>query len=136
MRTVNRVFNIGGLTSDELITMTQATLDKNFNKLKCEFGKNMESRSFKCRIRTALFNPVVSLVGVISAKTGTEKSIISIDYNTTGNGWLAFTIILGLFFWPVWILAIWMWISQSKRSDQEMQSVLEKVEYEIESRNI
>jgi hypothetical protein len=90
-----------------------------------------DRQTFAGRVKTKLFNPIVSIKGLLRVTTTAEQAAVNIDYDTKTNVWFWFTFLIGCFFWPLWVLMVWMWMSQKKRTDAALVSALNSIEYEL-----
>jgi hypothetical protein len=133
METRNKVYTVKGVSSDRLITVAQLAMDRVLDKTKYEFVDALGTphRTFKGRVKTKLWNPIVSIKGLLRVTAGEDQSAVNIDYDTKTNGWFWFTFLIGCFFWPLWLLMIWMWISQKKKTDAALISALDSIDYEL-----
>lgn len=113
-----------------------AIVDKIENALRGEFKKvkiteNNGEYTLNCRVKTNLFNPIVSIKSPINIQLdgNTLKLMINSDIKT--NGWFWFTFLIGFLFPLIWILMIWMFISQKKSSVQSINNVFDRLEFDL-----
>lgn len=86
-------------------------------------------QQFKCRVKTKMFNPIVSLKGTITNNIVENKAKMMIEASVGVNGWFWFTILCSLFFWPLFILDYIMYTNQKKNSLEALQHALNQVEF-------
>lgn len=132
MDSTNRVYNVKDMSGDEFITHVTNAMSKTMDGTKFKFVEgNMTVRTFRSRVKTMLWNPIVSLAGLVSTKCGDEKCAVNVEYTSRTNAWFWFTFLIGCFFWPLWILMIWMWVSQKKKTVIALNNALDSLEYEF-----
>jgi len=132
MEMKSKVYNVSGVTEDELIGKVQTALMSVFSKPKFNFVDHyMNVRTFKLRVNSKLMNPIVSLKGLMRVKCEENQCAVKLEYDTRTNFWFWFTFLVGCFFWPLWIIMIWMWSSQKRRTLEALTSALEAVEYDL-----
>ena len=105
-------------SKEDILNETKNYLQINFNKVK--FEENSLENVFSSRVKTKIFNPVLSLEGKIEIIVKERKSKIFIDVDTKLNGWFWFEIILGFFFPLVWIILGVQWWTQKKKSSESV----------------
>tara|TARA_R110000823_G_scaffold96554_31_gene210299 strand:+ start:1157 stop:1567 length:411 start_codon:yes stop_codon:yes gene_type:complete len=118
------------VSKDTVITKIEEALKKEFDKVKIKNGKDGEPELY-CRVKTKLLNPIVSIKGPMKVQTKDNKAKLMIDADTKTNGWFWFTFVVGLFFWPLWLLMFFMYYSQKKSSIQAFEKVFERMEFDL-----
>lgn len=115
--------------SEEIIKNTlQDVLKDQFANFK--FNKRTPGQ-FSCRVKTKLFNPIVSLQGTLQSQISGNKARIMIDASTKTNGWFWFTILFSFLFWPLFLLDFWMFSSQKKKSIEAFNSAFKQMEFKL-----
>ena len=117
------------ISKEEIFEKIEDALKKEFDKVKVKLNKEGE-QELKCRVKTKLLNPIVTMKGPIKVQTKDNKAKVMIDTDTKTNGWFWFTFIIGLFFWPLWVLMFFMYSSQKKSSVQSFEKVFERMEFD------
>jgi len=116
---------------DAIIARTQSEIAIQFKKY-----SSSDPYAFKARVKTKLFNPIVSLKSKISIQIQGDKCTIMITAETKTNVWFWLTLI-GAFIPPItgWgmLLVIWMWYSQKKISKVALENALNKVAFDSSS---
>lgn len=120
----------GAISKEEVMEKIEEALKSEFDKVKIKDGKD-GTPELSCRVKTKLLNPIVSIKGPIKIQTKENKAKVMIDADTTTNGYFWFTFIIGLFFWPLWLLMFFMYSSQKKASIQSFEKVFERVEFDL-----
>lgn len=132
MESKSKVYNVSGITNDELIGKVQTALMTAFSNPRFKFVENnMTVRTFKVRVQSKLLNPIVSLKGLMRVKCDTNQCAVKLEYDTKTNFWFWFTFLIGCFFPILWILMIWMWSSQKRRTIEALTSVLDSLDYDL-----
>jgi hypothetical protein len=118
------------ISKDIIIEKIEEALKKEFNKVKIIDGKDGVPE-LRCRVKTKLLNPIVSIRGPIKIQTKGNKAKVMIDVDTKTNGWFWFTLIIGLFFLPLLIMMFFMYSSQKKSSIKSFEKVFERMEFDL-----
>jgi hypothetical protein len=106
-----------------------AALKSEFNKVKIS-NKNADPE-ISCRVKTKLFNPIVSIKAPVKIQSKEKKIKILIDGAIKTNGWFWFTALIGIPFPLLWVMMIFMYSAQKKSSAKSMDNVLQKIEYDL-----
>lgn len=117
------------LSTESLLTFIESSLKEEFDKVKLQ-QKNGTPEIF-CRVKTKLWNPIVSLKGPIRIHIKENKAKVMIDADTKTNGWFWFTLLLGALFWPLWVLMFFLYSSQKKSSYRSLQKVFDRIQFEL-----
>ena len=105
--------------------------------LSSKFGKfkflKKAPNIFVCRVKTKLFNPIVSLKGDIQTQIQGSKAKVMITATTKTNSWFWFSLICIAFFtFGIGILVtIWMYHSQKNASIEAFKQAFEQLEFEL-----
>ena len=118
------------LSKDMIITKISDAFKKEFDNVKLKSDKNGESELY-CRVKTKLFNPIVSIKGPIKVQTKGKKAKVLIDADTKTNGWFWVTLLLGMLFWPLWVMMFFMYRSQKRSSINSFEKVFERMEFDL-----
>ncbi len=118
------------ISKDKVIQKIEEALRREFDKVAIKEGKD-GSPELRCRVKTKLFNPIVSVKGPISIQTKENKAKVMIDGDTKTNSWFWFTFLLGCFFPILWIMMFFMYSSQKKSSTQSFEKVFERMEFDL-----
>jgi len=90
--------------------------------------------TFQARVKTKLFNPIVSLNSRISVQNQEGKCTAMITADTKTNGWFWFTLIF-MFVPPFigwgFLLIGWMWFSQKKLAKIALENALGKAVFDL-----
>lgn len=100
----------------------------NFDKFKFD---NANSQQFGCRVKTKMFNPIVSLKGTITNHITGNKAKLMVNASVTVNAWFWFTILMSFLFWPLFIVDYIMYANQKKSSLESLQHALNQVEFNL-----
>jgi hypothetical protein len=131
--TITKVIESAEAISKEIVIgKIEEALKNEFNKVKIKRGKD-GTPELRCRVKTKLFNPIVSIKGPIKIQTKENKAKVMIDADTKTNGWFWFTFLIGFIFPPLWILMFFMHSSQKKSSIQSFEKVFERMEFDLSS---
>ena len=103
-------------------------LNEKFDKF--AFNKQ-DPQSFSCRVKTKLFNPIVSLKGIIQTQIKENRAKVLINASVNVNGWFWITILFSLFFWPLFIVDYWMYATQKNDSYEALRQALNQVEFNL-----
>lgn len=103
-------------------------LNEKFDKF--AFNKQDPHR-FSCRVKTKLFNPIVSLKGIIQTQIKENRAKVLINASVNVNGWFWITILFSLFFWPLFIVDYWMYATQKNDSYEALRQALNQVEFNL-----
>ena len=126
--------------TEELVKETfKNILQNDFDRFEWDVNN---SNNFKGRVKTAVFNPVVDLVGKIETRFsevgGKTKIMITADAKV--NGWFCFgvisSILLTFFSGPFgliigWGLFGWMWYSQRKKMLGALERACEQFDFKF-----
>jgi len=118
------------ISKEEVMEKIEEALKREFDKVKIKDGKD-GTPELSCRVKTKLMNPIVTVKGPIKIQIKENKAKIMIDADTKTNGWFWFTILISLFFWPLFILDYFMYSSQKKSSIQAFEKVFERMEFDL-----
>ena len=129
--TITKVIESKDTITEEIIMREiKEALENEFNKV--EISNNKDGiPELKCRVKTKLLNPIVSIRGLIKIQIKEKKAKIMIDADTKTNGWFWFTLIIGLLFWPLLLMMVYMYISQKNSSIQAFDKVFERMEFDL-----
>ena len=115
--------------SEELVkNALRQALATQFDKFKFNHAN---PNQFSCRVKTKLFNPIVSLTGNMQTQIQENKARIMVDAATKTNGWFWFTILFSFFFPPGFLLDIWLYTSQKKKSIEAFNQALKQIEFQL-----
>ncbi len=129
--TITKVIEADGeISKNEVIQKIEEALKREFDKVKIKEGKDGTPK-LRCRVKTKLFNPIVSVKGPVSIQTKENKAKVMIDGDTKTNGWFWFTFLIGCFFPILWIMMFFMYSSQKKSSIQSFEKVFERMEFDL-----
>jgi len=129
--TITKVIEADGeISKNEVIQKIEEALKREFDKVKIKEGKD-GTLELRCRVKTKLFNPIVSVKGPVSIQTKENKAKVMIDGDTKTNGWFWFTFLIGCFFPILWIMMFFMYSSQKKSSIQSFEKVFERMEFDL-----
>ncbi|MEX0739829.1 MAG: hypothetical protein WD071_10860 [Pseudohongiella sp.] len=118
------------LPKEKVMSKIEDALRKEFDKVEIGAGTDNEPQLY-CRVKTKLLNPIVSIKGKINVQTKDNRAKVMIDADTKTNGWFWFTFMIGIFFWPLWLLMFFMYWSQKKSSIQSFEKVFERMEFDL-----
>jgi len=118
------------ITKDEVIQKIEEALKSEFDKVKIKVGKDGVPE-LRCRVKTKLLNPIVSVRAPIKIQTKENKAKVMIDGDTKTNGWFWFTLLIGFTFPILWIMMFFMYSSQKKSSIQSFEKVFERMEFDL-----
>lgn len=126
------------LSEDHVKQSLIDSLKKDFDKVKIKEKK--EGDFLRCRIKTKLWNPIVSIKGPLRVQVKDQKAKVLIDGETKTNGWFWFTLILAFFLLAaggagliLFIMMFFMHSSQKKRSAEALESAFRRIRFESES---
>lgn len=118
--------NVSALTDDQVRTTLVQCLKEDFDKF---ITNQHDTKKFSGRVKTKMFNPVVSFRGQMRlARTGAQTNVL-ISVNTTTNGWFWFTIIWGFVFPFTFLLLWWLYVSQKKRGTEAFEGALKRADF-------
>ena len=127
--TVTKVVEFDGEPNfQEVLNRLRDAVEREFDKVDIQVGRT-PSPMLYCRVKTKLFNPIVSLSGPISIQTKGSRAKIMIDADTATNGWFWFSLVLGFFFPLLWLLMAYMYLSQKKASAVALEKVFERLAF-------
>ena len=118
------------ISKEELSKKIEEALNREFSGAKLYEDKKGDLR-FKARVRTKLFNPIVSIKGPVVINANGKKAKILIDGDTTTNTWFWFTAIVFCFFPILFIAMAFMYFAQKKSSIQSLNKVFDRIEFEL-----
>ena len=116
------------LTSEQVLCKLRDVLDNQFDAT--EYVGNV---SFVGRVKTKLMNPVVTMCGTMNAETNDGRAKVSLSVDNKLNMWFWFTLLLCFMVPFVFVILIWMFISQKNAGYEQFDSVLAKLEDDIGS---
>ncbi len=116
----------------DVLNRLNEAISKEFDNVKIAVGSGSDPM-LKCRVKTKLFNPIVSLSGPLKIQTKANKAKVMIDVDTSTNVWFWFTVLVGFFFPPIWIIMIFMYFSQRKASVVALEKVFERLAFAASS---
>lgn len=120
-----------GVTKEDIIHKIEDALKRNFDKASVLVKDG--SHDVKCRVKTKLWNPIVSLKGPLQVQVKGNKAKVMIDGETKTNGWFWFTLILGFGMPLLWIAMFFMHSGQTKKSQESLRAVFNKLEFDVGS---
>jgi hypothetical protein len=114
----------------------EVILEKVLENLKGKFDsfKTLKDGSFKCRVRTRIFNPIVSFSGKIECKAQGNRAMVIVSGSPKTNLWFWLTLFLG-FIPPMvgWFFFVvgWLWHSQKKTTVASITEAVEKLNFDL-----
>ena len=129
-----------GLTDEFVRENFKNMLQKEFDKIEWNV-KN--TNQFKGRVKSAVFNPVVDMVGELETRLSEESKIVKVMITADAkvNGWFWFGVIISvilLFFGVIggifgFLVDGWMWHSQKKKIKVALESACEQFDFSYSS---
>ena len=117
------------LSEDIIKNTMREALNERFDKFKF-YKKNPEK--FRCRVKSKLLNPIVSLRGTLQSQIQGNKAKLMIDASTKTNLWFWVTLLLWLILcFPLLLLMFWIHSSQKKRSIEAFNSAFKQIEFQL-----
>ncbi|NMB80871.1 MAG: hypothetical protein GYA14_03545 [Ignavibacteria bacterium] len=117
------------ITQDKVVSILDEIINREFNDVKIT-KKDDETYEIYCRVKTKMFNPIVSLIGKLKISIKENKAKILIDVNTTTNGWFWFTVFVTVGC-PILIpLDLYMYYGQRSKSISSFEKVFERLAIE------
>lgn len=129
--TIAKVFKSEAtIAKDSVLESIEGALKREFDKVKIKEGKD-GTPIIHCRVKTKLWNPIVSLKGPVNIQTKENKAKVMVDADTKTNLWFWFTFLIGCFFWPLLLMMCFMYSSQKKKSVQSFEHVFERMDFDL-----
>lgn len=131
--TVTKIINTDKPADKSIVwNALQTAFKSEFRKVKVK--EKPEGYDLTCRVKTKLFNPIVSLNVPVTIQVKENKAKIMIDGKVKGNGWFVFTALIGFACPPIiWIMMMFMYSSQKKACAESLNNVMKKVDYDLAS---
>ena len=118
--------------SEKVIVLNKISslLKNKFDYVLIENKNNVDC--FTCRVKTKLFNPIVSIKGTIRIQLNDAKVKVMIEGDTKTNTWFWLTFVLGCFFpFPILLIMIYLYFSQKKGSVKSFEGVVDSLDFDI-----
>ena len=128
---VSKVVKGDGASAALVQTSIIESLKKNFDNVKVRVNENTGCPVITGRIRTKIWNPMVSIKAELKMVEKSDRVKVLLDGATETNGWFWFTILASFFFWPLFIVDYFMYTSQTKASVDAFEQSLHKLEFEF-----
>ena len=117
------------LSYESVISSFEKLLPDYFDKIKTT--EENDKKVFSGQKKTAFFNPIVSLEGTTTVKTGEDFTTVMIRAQTKTNGWFWFTGFIGIFFPILWAVMIGLWFYQSNECKSALQMTLDQMALDL-----
>jgi hypothetical protein len=121
---IKQILKNESLENSEIISRLQKSIGKQFDNFK-QTGPS----TFNARVKTRIFNPIVSIVGNINVIDNGKTTTLELNADMKTNAWFWFTILVQfvtpLIGWGL-LLIWWMWGSQKKKSIKALEDSFEK----------
>lgn len=121
------------IESDEKLDENKI-LDVINNYIQAEFDSvTIEEKSFVCRDKTAIVNPIVTYNGNVEIQVKENKSKIKIFVDTKPNFWFWTEAVIFLTFFPLYIVLYFQWEHQKKSTKELLNNLQNKLDSEFGS---
>ena len=100
-------------------------MDAQFDNTKYEVDE------FSARVKTKLFNPIITMTGKIKVAEKNGRIKVSLSVDNKLNAWFWFTFLVCCFVPMIFVILIWMFFSQRSTGYEQFSTVLTKLDDDI-----